>query len=141
MPGYRTLPDTLAGGAADWTREGARLEEQSDFPGALRAYETAFAEALMQSPVLPGFICGRLAALYRRLGRNDDEVDLLETYRSSQVCEKARMRYDARLSKARAIADKVRKRDSVALASVRAIKSRRRTSLLDPRENQGDSPE
>jgi hypothetical protein len=138
MPGYRVLPDTLAGGAADWTREGARLEEQGDFRGALLAYERAMAEALTHSPVLPGFICGRLAALYRRLGRNDDEVDLLESYRNSQVCEKARMRYDARLSKARALADKARKRDSGALASVRAITNRRRASLLAERENEAN---
>jgi hypothetical protein len=129
MPGYRELPESLDGSAAQYTREASSLEQQDDFNGALRAYEQALAEALRQSPVVPDFICGRLAALYRRLGRYDDEVELLESYRDTQVSDRARMRFDARLSKARAIAEKRSKRESGALESVRAIKKRRGRDL------------
>ena len=58
---------------------------------------------------MPGWICGRLASIYRTLKRYDDEVMLLERYRESQTTEEARTRFDARLSKARAIADRKRR--------------------------------
>jgi hypothetical protein len=83
------------------------------------------------SPVLPGWLCGRLAALYRTQSRYDDEVRLLERYRESQASEDSRTRYDARLSKARAIAHKKRRSDSTALSSIRSITRRRRAE--DPR--------
>jgi hypothetical protein len=82
-------------------------------------------EALLASartrPELPGWLCGRLAALYRTLARYDDEVYLLERYRESQTSEDARSRYDARLSKARTIAERKRRSDSGALRSVRKV--------------------
>ena len=122
MPGYREIPDGVEGHTADFAREASRLEAEREYEAARHMYEAALAYSLTLTPVLPGFVCGRLAALYRRLRRFDDEVALLEAYRSSQVCDQARVRYDARLSKARAIAEKMRRRDSGALASVRAIK-------------------
>ena len=61
--------------------------------------------------------------LYRTLGRHADEVALLEKYRDSQSTDDARARFDARLSKAVALAVKNAPRDSTALASVRAIRS------------------
>jgi hypothetical protein len=82
---------------------------------------------------LPGWLCGRLAALYRTLGRYDDEVHLLERYRESQRNEEARTRYDARLSKARTIAERKRRHDSGALQSVRVSMGRpthRRSTLV-----------
>ena len=47
--------------------------------------------------------------VYRTLKRYDDEVELLERYRESQTSEEARTRFDARLSKARAIAERKRR--------------------------------
>ena len=75
----------------------------------------------MRAHELPGWLCGRLAALYRALKRYDDEVLLLERYRESQTSEEARTRFDARLSKARAIAERKRRTDTRALASVRRV--------------------
>jgi hypothetical protein len=71
---------------------------------------------------MPAFLCGRLATLYRRLGLNDEEVALLVRYRDSQTSDDARSRFQARLSKAQVLADRKRRRDSGALASVRAIR-------------------
>jgi len=82
---------------------------------------------------IPGWLCGRLAALYRTIGRYDDEVHLLERYRESQRTEEARTRYDARLSKARIIAERKRRSDSGALQSVRVSMGRpthRRSALV-----------
>src|SRR5205085_6814414 len=88
--------------------------------------EEALEASARLDPVLPGWLCGRLAALYRTLERYDDEVALLERYRDSQVTEEARVRYDARLSKARTIAERKRRRDSGAVASVRRVIARPR---------------
>jgi hypothetical protein len=53
-------------------------------------------------------------------------VHLLERYRESQSSEESRTRYDARLSKAQAIAHKKRRSDSTALHSIRDLTRRRR---------------
>lgn len=123
MPGYRDLPDSLAGVTADRARDAARVEQAGDKAGAVQLYEEALAAALRESPEVPAFLCGRLAMLYRSLGRHADEVALLEQYRDSQQADDARSRFDARLSKARALAIKNQPKDSTALASVRAIRS------------------
>ena len=123
MPGYRELPESLTGAAADSARDAARLEQDGDRTAAVERYEAALTEALLVSPEVPAFLCGRLAMLYRTLGRHADEVALLERYRDSQGADEARTRFDARLSKAIALAVKNRPRDSTALASVRAIRS------------------
>jgi hypothetical protein len=123
MPGYRELPHSLTGEAADNAREAARLEQAGDRQGAVQLYEAALAAALRESPEVPAFLCGRLAMLYRTLGRHADEVALLEHYRDSQLTDEARTRFDARRSKAIALAVKNQPRDSTALASVRAIRS------------------
>ncbi|HEU4723524.1 MAG TPA: hypothetical protein VFS59_19375 [Gemmatimonadaceae bacterium] len=75
-------------------------------------------------PEMPGWICGRLASIYRTLKRYDDEVELLERYRESQTSEEARTRFDARLSKARAIAERKRRSSTGALETVRQVRHR-----------------
>jgi hypothetical protein len=127
MPGYRALSRKTAGGAASETRLAEAVQRHGDLPGATRLLEAALAASEEVSPVLPGWLCGRLAALYRTQGRYDDEVHLLERYRESQLSEDTRTRYDARLSKAQAIAHKKRRTDSTALDSIRVLTRRRRT--------------
>ena len=73
---------------------------------------------------MPGWICGRLASTYRTLKRYDDEVELLERYRESQSSEEARTRFDARLSKARAVAERKRRPVTGALETVRQVRHR-----------------
>jgi hypothetical protein len=102
------------------------VQRHGDLPSATRLLEAALAASAEMSPALPGWLCGRLAALYRTQGRYDDEVHLLERYRESQSTEESRTRYDARLSKARAIAHKKRRTDSTALDSIRDLTRRRR---------------
>ena len=100
---------------------------------AVQLLEEALEASRALRAELPGWLCGRLAALYRTLGRYDDEVHLLERYRDSQATEEARTRYDARLSKARTIAERKRRPANGALDSVRASMGRpspRRTSLV-----------
>jgi hypothetical protein len=131
MPGYRALSRKAAGGAASETRIAEAVQRHGDLPSATRLLEAALTASEEVSPVLPGWLCGRLAALYRTQRRYDDEVRLLERYRESQASEQSRTRYDARLSKARAIAHKKRRSDSTALSSIRDITRRRRAD--DPR--------
>jgi hypothetical protein len=125
MPGYRALADTISGSVADRVREAEALEREHDMVGALRRYEEALAEQMTYRGEMPAFLCGRLATLYRRLGLYDEEVALLERYRDSQTTDEARSRFQARLSKAQIVADKRRRQESGALASIRAVRENR----------------
>jgi hypothetical protein len=133
MPGYKPLPSSVTGPEADQVRQAESRRRGGDADSAVHLLEDALAASLELRQEIPGWLCGRLAALYRTLGRYDDEVHLLERYRESQRTEEARTRYDARLSKARIIAERKRRRDSGALQSVRVSMSRpnhRRPALV-----------
>ena len=133
MPGYRALSSSVTGHAADSAREAELLRRDGDPETAVLLLEEALDASRRTTDAMPGWLCGRLAALYRTLGRHDDEVALLERYRESQSSEEARSRYDARLSKARTIAERKRRTDSGALRSVRQVlgTSRRRTRPVE----------
>lgn len=135
MPGYKALPAFMTGDAADQVREAEARHRIGDSATAVALLEEALAASVVLRPILPGWLCGRLAALYRTLGRYDDEVRLLERYRDSQTSEEARTRYDARLCKARTIAERKRRSQSGALDSVRASLGRPRA-----RRSRGGSP-
>jgi hypothetical protein len=138
MPGYRPLPSRNSGPLADSVRSAEQSQRDGDPAGAIVLLEEALAASLRLRPEVPGWLCGRLAALYRTLGRIDDEVYLLERYGASQTQDDARTRYDARLSKARAIAERRRPKDNGALASIRQTldRPRRRKRFADtPAEN------
>jgi hypothetical protein len=130
MPGYKPLPITVTGPAADQARQAEFRRKGGDPDTAVRLLEEALDASVRLDAVLPGWLCGRLAALYRTLERYDDEVSLLERYRDSQVTEEARVRYDARLSKARTIADRKRRRESGAVQSVRRVIARPRVGAV-----------
>lgn len=119
MPGYKPLPNTMTGPAADQVRQADTRRLDGDPAAAAVLLEEALGASLRLRSEMPGWLCGRLAAIYRSLGRYDDEVHLLECYRDTQLSEDARTRYDARLSKARTIAERKRPRDSGALRSIR----------------------
>ena len=121
MPGYKALPEEFDGPAADQVRYAEVLQRAGDAAEAVRLLELTLESCVRTRPELPGWLCGRLAALYRALKRYDDEVLLLERYRESQTSEDARTRFDARLSKARAIAERKRRTETRALASVRRV--------------------
>jgi len=124
MPGYRSLSAHLSGTAADHAREAELIQRDGDPEAAARLLEEALEASLRARPEMPGWICGRLASLYRTLKRYDDEVELLERYRESQSSEEARTRFDARLSKARAIAERKRRPLTGALETVREVRHR-----------------
>lgn len=124
MPGYRSLSSHISGAAAEHAREAEVHQRDGDAESAARLLEEALEASSRVRPELPGWICGRLASLYRTLKRYDDEVRLLERYRESQSSEEARTRFDARLSKARAIADRKSRPDTGALATVRQVRTR-----------------
>lgn len=140
MPAYGALPERIVGPAADLVREAAECEQSGDIGRAIMLYERAIDESLRIRPELPGYACGRLAALLRRVKRYADEVELLERYRASQADDAARVRLDARLSKARTLAERHREEDCGALASVRRIKKSkpRRRRVADAPDVQGE---
>src|ERR687890_122010 len=124
MPGYRSLLVHLSGRAADHAREAEASQRHGDPQTAARLLEEALQASLRTRSEMPGWICGRLASIYRTLKRYDDEVELLERYRESQSSEEARTRFDARLSKARAIAERKRRPVTGALETVRQVRHR-----------------
>jgi hypothetical protein len=124
MPGYRSLSTHLSGTAADHAREAEIRQRGGDAETAAQLLEEALAASVRVRPEMPGWICGRLASIYRSLKRYDDEVLLLERYRESQTTEEARTRFDARLSKARAIAERKRRPMTGALETVRQVRRR-----------------
>ena len=124
MPGYRSLSTHLSGTAAEHAREAEVLQRGGDSETAARLLEEALEASLRMRPEMPGWVCGRLASIYRTLKRHDDEVLLLERYRDSQTSEEARTRFDARLSKARAIAERKRRPETGALETVRQVRNR-----------------
>ena len=124
MPGYRSLSANLSGTAAEHAREAELSQRHGDPHSAARLLEEALAASLRSRPEMPGWVCGRLASIYRTLKRYDDEVELLERYRESQTSEEARTRFDARLSKARAIAERKRRPVTGALETVRQVRHR-----------------
>jgi hypothetical protein len=136
MPGYRSLSAHLSGRAADHAREAEVRQRHGDPETAARLLEEALEASLRTRSEMPGWVCGRLASIYRTLKRYDDEVELLERYRESQTSEEARTRFDARLSKARAIAERKRRPVTGALQTVREVRhrssQRRRTPPRGP---------
>jgi hypothetical protein len=126
MPGYRTLPSRLSGSAAEHVRLAESHQQAGDLPSAMLLLEYALDQATNDAGVMPTWICGRLATVYRSLRRYEDEVRLLERYCESEVSEEASSRYRARLSKARAIAERRRKAETGALRTVREVRTRSR---------------
>jgi hypothetical protein len=124
MPGYRSLSAHLSGTAAAHAREAELSQRHGDPETAARLLEEALEASVRVRPEMPGWVCGRLASIYRTLKRYDDEVELLERYRESQSSEEARTRFDARLSKARAIAERKRRPVTGALETVRQVRFR-----------------
>lgn len=125
MPGYKNLPDHFSGRVAEGVRFAEILQRAGANEDAVHLLERTLEICVASSPEIPGWLCGRLASLYRTLKRYDDEVRLLERYRDShQLSDEAHSRFDARLSKARAIADRNSRQDTRVLASVRNVMSR-----------------
>lgn len=108
----------------DILREASERDMEGLSQEAAVLYERAFCQAIEVGTALPSFVVGRLAVLYRRLGRFEDEIFLLERYRDSLVDDDLQARYRARLTKAYSLAAQHRGSDSVALASVRASTER-----------------
>jgi hypothetical protein len=119
MPGYKSLPEEFNGPAAEQVRIAEALRRLGANEDAAQLLEAALEVCAADAPELPGWLCGRLATVYRSLKRYDDEVRLLVRYRDSQRSEDARARFDARLSKARAIAERTGRTETRMFASER----------------------
>jgi hypothetical protein len=133
MPGYKALPEHFSGRVAEGVRFAEILQRAGANDDAVQLLEHALELCVASSPQIPGWLCGRLAALYRTLKRYDDEVRLLERYRDSrQASDEAHSRFDARLSKARAIAERKQRTDTRAHDSVRTVIARGTTETSFP---------
>jgi tetratricopeptide (TPR) repeat protein len=116
MPKYRPFSATEAGPTADSARAAEALQHEGDLNAAIQMLERALAVSGGETdPATSGWVHSRLATLYRRVGRFEDEVDLLERYCESNQDE-WRMRFNARLFKARTLLNRSRERHRGALS-------------------------
>lgn len=127
MPGYRALPSRVSGPAADQVRQAELYQRAGNLQAAAELLEQTLDELTADVGAMPGWICGRLAAVYRAQRRYDDEVALLERYAETQVSEDARARFRGRLSKARAIADRQCRKETGDIQTIRQVKARAKT--------------
>ena len=111
MPRYRPFSDSETGPTADSARAAEVLQRDGDLSAAIRMLESALAAGGQAvDPKMSGWLHGRLATLYRRVGRLEDEVDLLERYCDSHEEDDWRLRFNARLYKARTLLGRSRER-------------------------------
>src|SRR3954447_26548297 len=96
VPGYKALPDRFDDDTAPQVRYAEVLQRAGDPAEAAYMLEISLDAYALASPELPGWLCARLASLYRMLGRYEDEVRLLERFRDSQSSPGASGRFDAR---------------------------------------------
>jgi tetratricopeptide (TPR) repeat protein len=109
MPKYRPFSATVAGPTADSARAAEALQREGDLSAAIRVLERALTAAESEAdPVTAGWVYSRLATLYRRVGRLEDEVNLLERYCESHQEDDWRLRFNARLYKARTLLSRSR---------------------------------
>ena len=112
MPNYRQFYENETGPTADSARAAEVLQREGDLSAAIRVLEGALAAGGQGAdPRTSGWVYGRLATLYRRVGRLEDEVDLLERYCDSHHEDEWRLRFNARLYKARTLLSRSRERD------------------------------
>jgi hypothetical protein len=111
MPRYRPISETETGPTADSARAAEVLQREGELGAAIRMLERALpAGGHEVDPRMSGWVYGRLATLYRRVGRLEDEVDLLERYCDSHPEDEWRLRFSARLYKARTLLGRSRER-------------------------------
>lgn len=125
MPKYRPFSATEAGPAADSARAAEALQHGGDLNAAIRLLERVLAEGGSETDApTSGWVFSRLATLYRRVGRLEDEVDLLERYCESHQEDEWRLRFNARLYKARTLLGRSRDEQSPMRHSVRGAMKR-----------------
>ena len=121
----------------------AQAEEASHLgrvADAVALFDRAIAAHVAVAGVMPHGVVGRLAALYRRCRQHDEEVELLHRFRSSHASNDMDARYSARLSKAMALAERTRRRETIALQSLRPfVRAGRPTARDDAPEQERSS--
>lgn len=103
MPGYRPLRSAEEPRHVAVAARADELSRAGHDDEAARVLEELIAELEASGDALPNWPYGRLAFVYRRLGRHADEVELLERYVALQPDEEQSVRFNARLSKAHAL--------------------------------------
>lgn len=115
MPAYRSLDARFTGVVADATRHADELYHDGDLTGAMATLEGALAQSITIPPRFPPWAVMRLAFVYRRLKRFQDETELLERSLPHQIDEAARRRLLLRLEKARTMVARATPRQPMVL--------------------------
>lgn len=125
MPIHSSL-EGLDEAALTLALEGELASARGDTATAVRLLGHAMDVQLRLDGKMPHSLVGRLAVLYRRSRRHDEEVALLLRFQELHDSEPSAMRYNARLTKAMALAERRRRVETGALQWVRHIVDDRR---------------
>ena len=106
MPAFTPLSDRAPQGHADAAAHVDELRREGRLTEAVAFLAEVIRELEQQPGHVPAWPYGRLALLYRHLGAYDDEVRVLERFQALVPDGVHRTRFAARLSKARALADR-----------------------------------
>jgi hypothetical protein len=125
VPGFPAIPP-----GEDASLHAARIAEDYWRTGE-RCIAIALLEAALEScaaldPHLPCWLVLRVATAYRFMGRYDDEVDVLLRGRASLSESDDHFHYDARLTKAEALAERTHRTEYGAVTSL--SRERKRTA-------------
>jgi hypothetical protein len=138
VPGFAVIPDGDEIGVEE-ARIAHELWQADEKNEAITLLEATLETCAAINPELPSWLVLRLAMAYRSLRRHDDEVTLLLRSRASQTRQLERSRHDARLTKAQALADRYRRTESGAVASVRNI-TRPKSRKANPNSSDASDP-
>jgi hypothetical protein len=106
MPAHPPLPDGAPQAHADAATHADELRRAGRHTDAVVFLTGVIRDLELLPERVPAWPYGRLALLYRHLREYDDEVRVLERYQTLVPDGTHRSRFAARLSKARALADR-----------------------------------
>lgn len=133
LAGLSALVTTLA-------EQAEQASHRGNIADAVALFDQAIEANLVVAGEMPHGVVGRLAALYRRCRRHDEEVALLRRFRDSHAADDQDARYSARLSKAIALAERTRRTETIALLSLRPYVRSSRPTARDHAPEQEGSP-
>ncbi|HEV7992400.1 MAG TPA: hypothetical protein VGP25_11290 [Gemmatimonadaceae bacterium] len=106
MPAFPPLPDAAPRAHADAAAHADQLLKAGRRADAIAYLSGMIEELERETEPVPAWPYGRLALLHRHARNYDDEVRVLERYQALVPDGTQRTRFAARLSKARALADR-----------------------------------
>jgi hypothetical protein len=124
----------------EWVCDAAAFYQNKDILGAIALLEGATECCLAVGILLPSWLVLRLASYYRLEGLYEEEVQLLTRFSESNASLGRQSRFEVRLRKAQALADRARPTESIALEDMRQRMELRRARQAAIRSRGASAP-